>query len=247
MSPKPAAKPELISFKLCPFVQRSVITLIKKKADFDITFIDLENKPDWFRHLSPLGKVPVLKVGDVVLFESAVINEYLDEIYPPRFLPEDSLAKARLRAWVEFASALVMSQYQFLMARNEEEMNQRWEEVFDLLAHLEQAVDEEGPYFTGRDFTLVDAALAPAFMRFALVDRGLRFPLYPEMPRVEALAQTLNQDEAVKQSVVPDFEALFFDYLRRKQSHLGNLLEGAGRNEEADDLIQQDKTFRRTG
>ncbi len=73
---------ELISFNLCPFVQRSVITLNKKGIDYKITYIDLADKPDWFLALSPLGKVPVLKHGDEVLFESAVINEYLDEITP---------------------------------------------------------------------------------------------------------------------------------------------------------------------
>ena len=72
-------RPELISFKLCPFVQRSVIVLLEKEAPFDITYIDLSNPPDWFKAISPMGKVPVLKVDDTVLFESAVIMEYLDE------------------------------------------------------------------------------------------------------------------------------------------------------------------------
>ena len=71
---------QLISFKTCPFVQRAVITLKHKNIDFDITYIDLAEPPDWFLELSPLQKVPVLKVDDEVLFESAVINEYLDEI-----------------------------------------------------------------------------------------------------------------------------------------------------------------------
>lgn len=65
---------ELISFKTCPFVQRSVITLKEKGIDFKTTYIDLAEKPAWFLAISPLGKVPVLKIGDEVLFESAVIN-----------------------------------------------------------------------------------------------------------------------------------------------------------------------------
>ncbi len=71
-------KPKLISFKICPYVQRSVITLKEKNVDFDIEYIDLANKPEWFLKISPLGRVPVLQVGEEVLFESAVINEYLD-------------------------------------------------------------------------------------------------------------------------------------------------------------------------
>ncbi|HHT00269.1 MAG TPA: glutathione S-transferase family protein, partial [Thiomicrospira sp.] len=62
-----SAKLDLISFKLCPFVQRAVIVLKKKNIDFDITYIDLNNPPEWFKELSPLGQVPVLKVGNDVL------------------------------------------------------------------------------------------------------------------------------------------------------------------------------------
>ena len=58
---------ELISFKICPFVQRSAITLLKKGVDFKITYVDLQNKPDWFLAISPLGKVPVVKYGEDVL------------------------------------------------------------------------------------------------------------------------------------------------------------------------------------
>ncbi len=75
---------QLISFVLCPFVQRSVITLKEKQVPFDITYVDLQNLPDWFNAISPMGKVPVLRVDEKrVLFESAVINEYLDETNPP--------------------------------------------------------------------------------------------------------------------------------------------------------------------
>src|SRR5512143_528618 len=55
-----SAKPHLVSFKLCPFVQRSVIMLKEKHVDFDITYIDLDNPPDWFKAISPFGKVPLL-------------------------------------------------------------------------------------------------------------------------------------------------------------------------------------------
>jgi len=70
--------PELISFELCPFVQRSVITLLQKGVDFKINYIDIHDPPEWFQQISPLGKVPVMRVDNTVLFESAVINEYLD-------------------------------------------------------------------------------------------------------------------------------------------------------------------------
>ena len=65
---------ELISFKLCPFVQRAAIILLFKKIPFRTSYIDLANPPDWFRAISPFGKVPVLRLDETtVLFESSVI------------------------------------------------------------------------------------------------------------------------------------------------------------------------------
>src|SRR5512135_650722 len=70
---------KLISHKLCPYVQRAVIALTEKGVPFERIDIDLANKPDWFQKLSPLGRTPVLVVGDTAIFESAVILEYLEE------------------------------------------------------------------------------------------------------------------------------------------------------------------------
>ncbi|MDQ7075771.1 MAG: glutathione S-transferase N-terminal domain-containing protein [Gammaproteobacteria bacterium] len=79
--------PELISFKVCPFVQRSAIILNEKNVAYNTTYVDLEDLPDWFQEVSPLGKVPVLRVQDTVVFESAVIAEYLEECYAPSLHP----------------------------------------------------------------------------------------------------------------------------------------------------------------
>ena len=107
---------ELVSFKLCPYVQRSVITLLEKQVDYNVTYIDLSEPPEWFLALSPFGKVPLLRVGDSALFESAVINEYIDEITPPSLHPTDPLLKAQNRAWIEFGSDLLVHVYQMVMA-----------------------------------------------------------------------------------------------------------------------------------
>ena len=72
---------ELISTKTCPYVQRSRIALMEKGIDFIFTEVDLRNKPDWFLEISPYGKVPVLKHDDKIIYESAVINEYLEDCY----------------------------------------------------------------------------------------------------------------------------------------------------------------------
>src|SRR3979411_1601047 len=93
-----AARPKLISHKLCPYVQRAVIALTEKDVAFERIDVDLSNKPDWFLAISPLGRTPVLQVGEVPIFESAVILEYLEETQPKPLHPADPLTRAAHRA-----------------------------------------------------------------------------------------------------------------------------------------------------
>src|SRR5215472_2716457 len=97
----------LISHVLCPYVQRAVISLSEKRVPFERVDVDLSNKPQWFTAISPLGKTPVLQVGDTAIFESAVILEYLDETQASPLHPADPLRRAEHRAWIEFGSAIL--------------------------------------------------------------------------------------------------------------------------------------------
>ena len=88
----------LVSHHLCTYVQRAAIALAEKGVPFDRDYVDLSAKPEWFRQLSPLGKVPLLQVdGDAVIFESAVICEYLEDTQPHPLHPADPLQRARRR------------------------------------------------------------------------------------------------------------------------------------------------------
>src|SRR5262245_29351580 len=103
---------KLISHKLCPYVQRAVIALTDKGVAFERSDIDLANTPDWSLKLYPLGKVPVLVVmcdgSEVALFESNVICEYIEDVFPQTKLhPQDPLKRAEHRAWMEFGSAIL--------------------------------------------------------------------------------------------------------------------------------------------
>jgi glutathione S-transferase len=97
----------LISHKLCPYVQRAVIALTEKGVAFERVDVDLANKPDWFLAISPLGRTPVLQVGDTAIFESAVILEYLEETQPKPLHPPDPLRRADHRGWIEFGSTVL--------------------------------------------------------------------------------------------------------------------------------------------
>jgi glutathione S-transferase len=217
-------KPELISFALCPFVQRSVIVLREKGIDFDITYIDLANPPDWFLAISPLGKVPLLRIGDEVLFESAVIMEYLDEITPPPLQPADPLLRAKHRAWIEFSSSVFITQYRLGLARDEEEFVQLRDALAAELARLEPHV--RGPWFSGETFALVDAAFAPFFVRHQLMERWHPLHLLDRLPRIGAWQDALLARPAVMGSVVDDFAEQLRGYLRRSEGYAGRLYGG---------------------
>lgn len=210
---------ELISFKVCPFVQRSVIALHEKQVDFTLTHIDLSDPPEWFKEISPLGKVPVLKVGKQPVFESAVILEYLDEMYPPQLHPDDALVKAVHRSWIEFCSELIMTQFKMLTAKEKEGFEENRDALQKELERLESVLAEEGPFFAGEAFSLVDTVYAPLFMRLNIVE-AIRPLGLNTSERIQAWSEALLARESVQNSVVDDFETVFMEFLKKQEGYV---------------------------
>ena len=144
-----------------------------KKVDFEVTYINLRDKPEWFLELSPHGKVPMLQVDGRPLFESNAIAEYLDEEIPPRLHPEDAFLRARHRAWNDFVP-IFASGLGGVSVADLEKRKKALEVARRHVGKLEQAISEErgngGPFFSGPDLCLVDAAYAPFLMRFSMVE-----------------------------------------------------------------------------
>jgi len=214
-----AVKPELISFKLCPYVHRSVIMLTEKGVECETTYVDLSNKPSWFLKISPLGKVPVLRVGDVILFESAIINEYLDETHPPALHPQDPLRRAHNRAWIEFGASLLKSRFGLMTAADKAGFETGKAQVKEGLSRLEAQLDA-GPYFNGAEFSLVDAAYAPLLIRLAVMEAECGLGLFDDVPRVEAWHRTLMEYSAVKASLFPGFMEEMAAYIRGRKGYI---------------------------
>lgn len=211
---------ELISFPTCPYVQRSVITLLYKGKDFKITYIDLDNRPEWFDAISPLGKVPVLRVGDAhVIFESAVINEYLDETTEPQLHPKDPLQRAANRSWIEFGSTMLVDQYQLMTATTEETYTEALDSLTTKLERLERHMGP-GPFFNGSRFALIDAAYAPLFMRLALIHQIRPMAALDQLPLVQGWSTALLSEPAVRGSVPNDFDKRVAEMLHKRGSVL---------------------------
>ncbi|MBC7396212.1 MAG: glutathione S-transferase family protein [Bdellovibrionales bacterium] len=214
---------ELISFDICPYVQRSVILLKRKQVAFKLTFIDLENTPSWFNEISPLGKVPLLLVRKqetdqpIVLFESAAINEYIDAVTEPALRPHDPLERAHESAWIAVSSDLLMGLYTVMMSKDFQEVEEAESNLWDTLIHVEKQVNG-GSSFSSRGFSLVDAAFAPFFMRMMMLKRLRSHENWLAMPKILSWARALLALPEVRESVVPQFKARYLEMLRAHES-----------------------------
>ena len=179
---------KLISHKLCPYVQRAVIALTEKGVAFERIDIDLANKPDWFLAISPLGKTPVLQVGDSAIFESAVILEYLEETQPHPLHPADALARAEHRGWIEFGSAVLNDIAGFYAAPDEATFRPRQPNSSSVSRGLETRVAGRA-MVRRREFSLVDAVFGPVFRYFDVFDAIARFRHSGRQAEALALAQ----------------------------------------------------------
>jgi glutathione S-transferase len=190
-----------------------------KDVEFDVTYIDLRDKPDWFLKISPHGKVPVLKVDDEILFESNAIAEYLDEVVVPRLHPEDPIARAKNRAWTDFTGDFARSLSSIHYAKTREDMEAAVEDVPKTLAKVEAALEargNDGPFFNGPELSLVDAAYAPFLQRYTLIDKGLKNDVLKDFPLIGAWAAALLADERVTGAVPDNFEDEFIGNLHRR-------------------------------
>lgn len=215
---------DLISNYLCPYTQRAGILLAEKGVAYDRTYIDLANKPDWFLQVSPLGKVPVLRVSDAAIFETSVICDYIEEAEPAKpVLPSAALDRARERGWAEFASAVIADVFGFYTAPDEAAFDRKCADLRARFGWLEQHLGE-GPYFTGARFGLVDAAFAPIFRLFDTFDQLGSFGIFDGLRRVPAYRAALAARPSVQNVVVSDYAAIFRQYLSERGSHLSRLM-----------------------
>ena len=209
----------LISFDLCPYVQRAAIVLAEKSVPFERIDIDLEHKPEWFLAISPRGKVPLLRVGDDVLFESSAIVEYLDDVHEPRLHPEHAATRARHRAWMEFGSAILADIWTIETTTEQKAFDAAKAGLKDKFARIEAELGD-GPYFAGEAFTIVDAVFAPVFRYFDTFDQLVDLGTFDGLPKVRKWREALARRPSVRNAVVPDYG----DRLRRFLDNKNGLL-----------------------
>jgi glutathione S-transferase len=212
----------LISHKLCPYVQRAVIALTEKDVAFERIDVDLANKPDWFLGVSPLGRTPVLQVGDTAIFESAVILEYLEETEPKPLHPADALRRAEHRGWIEFGSVVLNDIAGLYSAPDEATFKAKAVQLEGRFARLEARV-VAAPWFDGESFSVVDAVFGPVFRYFDVFDEIADFGILTGKPKLARWRRSLAERPSVRAAVSAEYPALLRDFLKRRNSWISQL------------------------
>lgn len=221
------AKYRLVSFKSCPWVQRVAIVLREKGIPFDFQHIEPGNRPDWFRAISPHNKVPVLRLDErVSLFESDAICEFLDETAPPRLHPEDAVARAMNRAWIDYMPAFMDIVSAHAYAADEAAFEQAAARVPAAFEKLEAAIGRQGdgPFFNGARYALVDAAYAPFLQRHLFLERIKRLGHIDRFPRVRAWADAIVARPSTHSFPPTEYETMYRDMVKRRGSWISQFV-----------------------
>src|SRR5947208_6639759 len=222
------AKYMLVSFKTCPWVQRSAIVLREKKTDFELRHIEPDNRPDWFLAMSPHKKVPVIRIDDSQsLFESNAINEYLDETISPRLHPEDPIERAVNRAWTDYVPTFASSVTGCAYAATEADYEKAIAKIPEAFDRLEKALEKQGsgPFFNGAKYSLVDAAYAPFLQRYLFLDRIHKIGLMEKYKRLQAWTDALMARPSTHSFPEAEFEAMYREGLRKRGGYLSQFVE----------------------
>jgi glutathione S-transferase len=182
---------KLYDYPQCPFCRKVRVALAEKGIEYEKVFIDLrkkEQKSEDFLKLNPYGKVPVLVKNGVVIYESTVINEYLDEKYPePPLMPTSPEDRSRVRILVDFCEShfhhpwfniYMQMTFRAEDKRDKELVEKSKDELNKHLIHLNRLL-ERADYLAG-DYSLADIAFTP---RVALLD-PLGVPVSSEFKNV---------------------------------------------------------------
>ena len=159
----------LYSGTTCPFSQRCRLVLFEKGMDFEVRDVDLFNKPEDISTMNPYGQVPILVERDLILYESNIINEYIDERFPhPQLMPADPLMRARARLMLfNFEKELFVHVHVLESERaksNDKSHDKARAEIRDRLTTL-APLFLKNKYMLGDEFSMLDVAVAPLLWR----------------------------------------------------------------------------------
>lgn len=212
---------KVISHTICPFVQRVTALLEAKRLPYEIEYIQLSNKPQWFLDISPTAQVPILltETGEA-LFESDAIVEYLEEVTAPLVEGITPVQRARERAWSYQASKHYLMQCSTLQSPDKNTFLARSEKLNKAFDKAEKQLGE-GLYFNGEAMGNVDIAWLPLLHRAGIIKQKSGYDLLADYPKVQAWQAALGATGIAEKSVAKDFEEVFSRFYLSTKTFLG--------------------------
>ena len=177
----------LYSGTACPFSQRCRIVLFEKGMDFEIKDVDLHEKPDEVAVMNPYNRVPILVERDLTLYESNIINEYIDERFPhPQLMPPDPVMRARARLFLYNMEHDLFSHIQELERGSAKAQEKARQVVRDNLTQISPIFAKQ-KFMLGDEYSMLDVALAPLLWRLGYYDIQLPKQATPLLKYAERL------------------------------------------------------------
>lgn len=192
---------KVVSFKICPFVQRVTALLEAKGISYEIEYISLKDKPQWFLDIAPNGQVPVLITeSGIALFESDAIVEYLDEIYSPIETEITAEQRAIDRAWSYQAVKHYLVQCSAMGSGDKDTLAQRTEKLGKAFEKAEKKLGD-GPYFKGNTISNVDISWLPLLHRASIIEKNTCYDFVSKYPKVKQWQSALLESGLAEKSV----------------------------------------------
>lgn len=207
-----------LSAWFCPFAQRTWIALEEKGLEYTLHEVALKDeatgqwfqfgeKPKWWLNLNPLGKVPVLAVkhGSRLdsVYESSICNEYLEDVGAahdaPSLFSSELIERAHQRIVIDrFSSKLMPKFYSFLVRQDNGQQEECAQQITTEMKWLESQAHDDGPFFSGSQFSMVDAAIAPWFLRQDSLTKFRGFEMPSDVPKLQRWMRAVMDRPSVK-------------------------------------------------
>ena len=210
---------ELFTARVCPYAHRSRLALLEKGVAFEHIEIDLANKSERFLAVSPYGKVPALFHDGKTIYESVIINEYLDEVFPdPPLMPESYAFRAKARIWTHYCNEYFTPDlYAVIRNREPGKHAELAAKAAERLRFVEREafgkLSGEGPYWFGSQVSLTDLAWYPYFERLPAWTHYRGFDIPDDCPRLAAWARAMADRPSVRQ--IANDAAYYIDSYKR--------------------------------
>lgn len=204
---------KVVSFKICPFVQRVTAALEAKQIPYEIEYINLKEKPEWFLEISPNGQVPIMITeSGTTLFESDAIIEYIEEEFGPLQEGISNEQRALERAWSYLGSKNYLVQCGTMSSKDKMTFEQREEKLKTAFEKVEKQLTGDSVYFNSDSVSRVDIAWLPLLHRAEIIKKHTGYDFLCGLPKAQLWQKAVLDTELAKKSVSSDFIDRFKDF-----------------------------------